>query len=214
MTTAPEPAPAPTFSQPPAPPKRRWGRIIVIVVAAMVALIIIFGVAVFFLVNESTEDAQKVSDQFVTAVQNGDGAAAYALTGPAFREATTEAQVTELVQNLSTLVTKDKSSPKREGHQRKHRERQDRRLHLHMKGTARRRTGGSEPSQYPEEEKATAIPSVAASERGTAQTMGVIAVQALLDRGCGTMLGSDCTTGRGVTNHEPSRRLWKGRHRG
>ena len=33
-----------------------------------------------------------------------------------------------------------------------------------------RRTQGSEPSQYLEEEKATAIPSVAASERGTAQT--------------------------------------------
>ena len=32
------------------------------------------------------------------------------------------------------------------------------------------RTQGSEPSQYLEEEKATAIPSVAASERGTAQT--------------------------------------------
>ena len=31
-------------------------------------------------------------------------------------------------------------------------------------------TRGSEPSQYPEEEKATAIPSVAASERGSAQT--------------------------------------------
>jgi hypothetical protein len=31
-------------------------------------------------------------------------------------------------------------------------------------------TRGSETSQYPEEEKATAIPSVAASESGTAQT--------------------------------------------
>ena len=31
-------------------------------------------------------------------------------------------------------------------------------------------TQGSEPSQYLEEEKATAIPSVAASESGTAQT--------------------------------------------
>ena len=30
------------------------------------------------------------------------------------------------------------------------------------------RTGGSEPSQYPQEEKATAIPEVAASETGTA----------------------------------------------
>ena len=30
------------------------------------------------------------------------------------------------------------------------------------------RTWGSEPSQYPEEKKTTVIPSVAASERGTA----------------------------------------------
>ncbi len=33
-----------------------------------------------------------------------------------------------------------------------------------------RRTEGSEPSQYLEEEKSNEIPSVAASERGTAQT--------------------------------------------
>jgi hypothetical protein len=33
-----------------------------------------------------------------------------------------------------------------------------------------RRTRGSETSQYPQEEKSTEIPSVAASERGTAQT--------------------------------------------
>ena len=31
-------------------------------------------------------------------------------------------------------------------------------------------TRGSETSQYPEEEKATAIPQVVASERGSAQT--------------------------------------------
>ena len=31
-------------------------------------------------------------------------------------------------------------------------------------------TWGSEPSQYPQEEKTTVIPLVAASERGTAQT--------------------------------------------
>ena len=32
-------------------------------------------------------------------------------------------------------------------------------------------TWGSEPSQYPQEEKTTVIPLVAASERGTAQTL-------------------------------------------
>ena len=34
-------------------------------------------------------------------------------------------------------------------------------------------TGGSEPSQYPEEKKATAISSVVANERETAQTAHV-----------------------------------------
>ena len=79
-------------------------------VAALISVILIIGVGAFLLVNESTKDAQKVSDQLVTAVQNGDGAAAYALTGPSFRAVTTEAQLGELMTNLSALVTKDKSS--------------------------------------------------------------------------------------------------------
>ena len=42
-----------------------------------------------------------------------------------------------------------------------------------------RRTEGSEPSQYLEEEKSKEIPSVAASERGTAQTEGASALLGL-----------------------------------
>jgi hypothetical protein len=40
----------------------------------------------------------------------------------------------------------------------------------------RERTRGTETSKYPVEEKATAIPLVAASERGTAQTDGACSV--------------------------------------
>ena len=40
-------------------------------------------------------------------------------------------------------------------------------------------TRGSEPSQYPEEKKTTVIPSVAASERGLAQTVSVSAAAGL-----------------------------------
>jgi hypothetical protein len=109
MTISPEPAPAPEFVQPPPRPKRRR-KIILIVIAAVVALIIVGGLGIYLVVNQSTKDAQKVSDQLVTAVQKGDGAAAYALTGPSFRAATTEAQLSELVTNLSTLVTAEKSS--------------------------------------------------------------------------------------------------------
>jgi hypothetical protein len=50
-----------------------------------------------------------------------------------------------------------------------------------------KRTRGSEPSQYPQEEKTRVIPSVAASERGRAQTGRVSSPQALPDRGCGAL---------------------------
>ena len=42
-----------------------------------------------------------------------------------------------------------------------------------------RRTEGSEPSQYLEEEKTNVIPSVAASERGRAQTVVASAIAGL-----------------------------------
>jgi flagellar basal body-associated protein FliL len=111
MTISPEPAPAPAFMEPPARPKRRR-KIIVIVIAAVIALIVAGGLGIYLVVDQSTKDAQKVSDQLVAAVQEGDGPAAYALTGPSFRAATTEAQLSELVKNLSTVVTRDTSSAK------------------------------------------------------------------------------------------------------
>ena len=42
-----------------------------------------------------------------------------------------------------------------------------------------RQTWGTETSQYPAEKKAIAIPSVVASERGTAQTIAVTAAMGL-----------------------------------
>jgi hypothetical protein len=110
MTAAPEPGTQPQFSPPP-PRKRRTGRIILLIAGGLITLFVVIGVGLFLLVNESTKDAQKVSDQLVSAVQAGDGAKAYALAGPSFRSATTEAELTGLVKNLSTLVTREKSSP-------------------------------------------------------------------------------------------------------
>jgi hypothetical protein len=110
MTAAPEPAAPPQFAPPP-PRKRRTGRIILLIVAGLITLFVVIGVGLYLFVNESTKDAQKVSDQLITAVQTGDGAKAYALAGPSFRDATTEEELTELVKRLSTLVTKEKQSP-------------------------------------------------------------------------------------------------------
>ncbi len=67
-----------------------------------VGAVVVGGAVVF--VNEATEDAQRVADRFVAAVDRGDGAAAYALTAPAFREATTEAQLSGLVDQLAPLA--------------------------------------------------------------------------------------------------------------
>ena len=59
-------------------------------------------------------------------------------------------------------------------------------------------TRGTETSQYPQEEKETSIPSVAASERGRAQTVGVT------PRGCRTT--SRTATGSGTAwNRRPER---------
>jgi hypothetical protein len=115
MTSAPEPAPAPPYQQPPpaAQKKGGWGagKIILLVVGILITLVILIGGGLYLLVNESTEDAQKVSDDLVAAVQAGDGDKVWALSGPAFQKATTQAEVDELVQRLSQLVTKEKVSP-------------------------------------------------------------------------------------------------------
>src|SRR3954453_293841 len=112
MTASPEPAPAQPFTPPPAPPKKtRWGLIIGIVVAAVVAVIAVIVVVTVLLVNGTTKDPQKVSDQFVVALQNGDGAKADALTGPAFRANTSRAEGDELAKTMATIATKAKVSP-------------------------------------------------------------------------------------------------------
>jgi hypothetical protein len=64
-------------------------------------------------------------------------------------------------------------------------------------------TGGTETSHYPEEEKATAIPPVAASEKGSAQTVDVSSLPALRPRGRGTLL-SVRQRARGVSKQWPT----------
>ena len=68
-----------------------------------------------------------------------------------------------------------------------------------------KRTGGSEPSQYPQEEKTRVIPSVAASERGRAQTVQVQACKRCLRGVVGRCLDW-LQPVRGVRNHQFSRR--------
>jgi hypothetical protein len=107
----PEPASAPMYSPPPSRSGPKVWKIVLIVAAAVIALIVVAIVALVLLVSSTTKDAQKVSDQLVVAVQRDDPAGAYALTGPSFRAASTEADLTKLVKQLSGAVTADKVSP-------------------------------------------------------------------------------------------------------
>ena len=96
--------PSPVASAP--TPRRRSRRRVLAIAATLAAG---FVATVTLVVNESTKNARKVSDRFVTAVQRGDGAAAYALAGPAFRRAASEQQIDALATQLSGLVTSKRS---------------------------------------------------------------------------------------------------------
>ena len=111
MSFAAEPAPDPMYAPPPPRRKRKMWKIVLIVVAAVIALIVVGIVALVLFVSGSTKDAQKVSDQFVVAVQNNDQSGALALTGKGFRTATTPQELSQLMQQISSVVTKDKVSP-------------------------------------------------------------------------------------------------------
>jgi hypothetical protein len=105
--TAPPPS-APELVRPARRPARTR-KIVLIVIGALVALAVVGGLGIYFVVDETTKEPQKVSDRFVDAVQRGDGAAAYALTGSAFRSLTTERQLNRLVRRLDPLVTQERS---------------------------------------------------------------------------------------------------------
>src|SRR3712207_2050441 len=71
-------------------------------------------------------------------------------------------------------------------------------------------SGGTETSQYPEEETSTEIPLVVVSERGPAQTTPVPSLRALLAGGCRTRWGSPQGSRR-CRSPARNRTAWDGR---
>ena len=72
-------------------------------------------------------------------------------------------------------------------------------------------TRGTETSKYPEEEKSTEIPVVAASETGPAQTHARVSVRALLHEGLWDHTLHGPYTMDGVTKLRGSGTAWEGR---
>lgn len=92
--------------QPPAyaaPEKKRfpkWLKIVGIIVAIFVVIIVIAAVTA----TTATKAPQKISDQFVNEVQAGNTSAAYNLTSKTFQDATTQAQLDQLIKQVGPLL--------------------------------------------------------------------------------------------------------------
>lgn len=100
------PAPPATFEAPqataPTPQKRhipKW----LIVVGIVVLVIILFFVGLAIITNMAARNAVKVSDSLLSDLQANNESAAYSLTTPAFRNATSGAQLAATLSSLSPL---------------------------------------------------------------------------------------------------------------
>lgn len=85
------------------PPKKRVPKPLLIIGSIVVVLAAIL-VIILVTVTGATEAPRKVSDQFVNDIQSSNTSAAYALTSEAFKQATSEEQLDQLVKGLSPVL--------------------------------------------------------------------------------------------------------------
>lgn len=84
-------------------PKRRlplWLKIIGFVVLALLVLMVVL----YFIASAATKAPQKVSDLFVKDVQATNTGAAYSLTSARFKKATSESELSALIQGVGPLM--------------------------------------------------------------------------------------------------------------
>jgi hypothetical protein len=100
------PSPTPlSFNSMESPKKRfpTWLKVLAIILGVLIVLI----VAGIMIALKATAAPQKVSDQFVNDVQANDATAAYALTSDSFKKVTTQAQLTDVVAQVSPTLKGD-----------------------------------------------------------------------------------------------------------
>jgi hypothetical protein len=78
-----------------------WLKVLLVVIGAGVVIVILLIVALVILFKDTTADAEKVSTQLVADIQRDNVPAAYRLTSPAFRQVTTEAQLSQVMAQVS-----------------------------------------------------------------------------------------------------------------
>jgi hypothetical protein len=92
---------------PPVPPKSgmaTWLKVVLITGGAVVVLVVLLVVGLVLLVNHTTADAVKVSNQLVADIQTDNPTAAYRLTSPAFRNVTTPTQLAQVIGTVSPAL--------------------------------------------------------------------------------------------------------------
>jgi hypothetical protein len=93
---------------PPAAPKKglpKFAKIIIGVVLGLIALTVIGVVALVLFVNSATQAPVDVSNKFFDNLQANKSEAAYELTSSSFKEATSEANLESLFDQISPFVT-------------------------------------------------------------------------------------------------------------
>lgn len=74
-----------------------------LVLAVVVTFLVAMG-AVFIFLMQGTQAAEKVSNQFIEALQANKTSDAYVLTAQAFKDSTTEEQLGEIIARISPLL--------------------------------------------------------------------------------------------------------------
>jgi predicted PurR-regulated permease PerM len=78
----------------------KWLKIICIVVVVFVLLI----VGVFLISHEATENAVKISNKLVTDIQTDNASAAYSLTTAGFKQTSSQAELTQIIGQISPAL--------------------------------------------------------------------------------------------------------------
>lgn len=77
----------------------KWLKIILGIIGVILIIIVVAITAAYF----GTKAPQKISDKFIDDIQAADTSSAYALTSSAFKQATSQDQLDQLIQNISPL---------------------------------------------------------------------------------------------------------------
>jgi hypothetical protein len=83
------------------PPSTKKSRIVLKVLGGIIILAVVFLIIGIFVLNQSTKDAEVVSNKFLADIQSNNASAAYGLTTPTFQKIESESKLADLFSQIS-----------------------------------------------------------------------------------------------------------------